>query len=361
MTGNTRTAAIQRALSGLGQDVVSLYLPRPAIETGGEKWRILKKNALAALAGVGAQAQPLADELEKLETADFRGLGIGLFSSPRGLRVLHLTHRPHPVLKARGAALMVPALADAAGSGAVWAAVADRDAPRLMVVDGGRIIDRTAHLAEADFGKIEGMRDVESEVLYHSAARGGASAGDTGTHFHSLGTDPNAEMEKAEEEFHGKFAKAVEAAVPPNAGRLVLFGDPHRAGRCAANFKRLDITQVHLAGDALTDDRIAAGVRDATAGEASEVPGDLPLHGPAKVVAAAKEGRVATVFLSPGATGLEPGAGDEHTEIAVWTDETADGLAAVDQAVVQALAAGAGLVVARQPVAHDVAAQTRWD
>ena len=198
MTTKQRLSSIHKDLATLGHEVVSLYLPRPSIHAGGDKWRILKKNAAAALEAAPFDISGLTNELASLGNADFRGNGVALFAAPSGLRVLHLAHRPRPVIKERGTALMLPALADAVSEGARWIAIVDLEKPRLLLETDGVLDDMTALLDHDSFEKIEGRRDVESDVLYHSAARGGAAAGASGTRFHSLGTDAHAEREKSE-------------------------------------------------------------------------------------------------------------------------------------------------------------------
>ncbi len=364
MTSKTSTAsAVHNALRDLGDNVVSLYLPLPAIEVGGEKWRILQKNALAKLEEHCPDHTGLAEELEGIDLPDFRGSGIGLFSDGGKVRVLHLTHRPRPLLKVGGPAAMLPALADSVSDVSRWVAVIDRDHARLVLVDNGRVIDHTARLTHDSFEKIAGMRETMNDVLFHSAARGGARTPAEGAaKFHALGTDLSGEHEKAEEDFYTGFAKAVEAAVPPSEGAIILAGDPKRTGRCAPHFHRLEVRQLHMAGDALTDESIAdevSALEPAHPGEIGDADPAATAIGPIDVRKAGEAGQADAVCISGHLTGLEDGTTDEHTRINAWED-VAD-LDVADRAVAAAVETGARLLIAPEGQESPVVAHLRWE
>ncbi|MEQ8747718.1 hypothetical protein [Pyruvatibacter sp.] len=350
-------------LSALGEDVTSLYLPRPPIAQGLEKWRILKKNAVATLEESAPDAPKLIEELSRLELSDFHGLGLALFAAADEVKIMHLTHRPLPILKTRGSALMLPALADNSSTRARWVAIIDRDTPRLVVVNGSEVDDHTSSLDHMTYERVAKIRDEQSNVMFHSIARGGISAGDTGTAFHALGTGSDEEEEKAEDDFYRSFAKAVEAAVPPNTDHVVLAGDPRRTGRCAQHFKRLQTQQMHGAGEALEDKNLAHSVQELP--HVEEHPpegrsnrGGKDLETPSGLSAAAKQGRVATLSIDLHACGLDLDNADEHTKIRMWHD--VPNVSALDEVARSALTTGATLDFQVNGSGQQVSGTARW-
>ena len=94
MTNRFSPANIHEALTGLGDNVVSVLLPRPHMQTGGEKLRIATKNAARAIAGCPGDHTQLIDRLTALEMSDMESAGSAFFSAGGDFHEVRLNNPP---------------------------------------------------------------------------------------------------------------------------------------------------------------------------------------------------------------------------------------------------------------------------
>ena len=72
MSDHSSLETFRQAFSDFSDETVSVYVPRPAVEVGGEKWRILRKNVIDAVEKHAPKAKFILQRLEAFELADFR-------------------------------------------------------------------------------------------------------------------------------------------------------------------------------------------------------------------------------------------------------------------------------------------------
>lgn len=329
MTHALSPSAIKQTLEGLGGQVNSVLLARPSIETGGEKLRLVAKNAVQALEEAGAKSDALRQRLESLTLEDVQSPGLALYESGGEVRELRLTTPPRAMVKAGGQALWLPAVADACNYQSAWVAVADRNAPRLYKLVDDRLHDFSGIVELPDFSSIEARRQPQVDTLFHSSSSARATPGHGGhAKFHALGTSQEAEQEKTEEVFNREFAHALLEGLPKTAPLVFLAGDPQRIGHIDTYLRdaTFEVVQVQSAGDALEESRLAeevsARLLSRRKAEGYHAIGEIA---PSQRIAydelteAGEMGRVETVWLSGEAAGLREYPEDEHFD---FDDET---------------------------------------
>ncbi len=363
MTKSTPLTPFRDAIDALGQSdhVTSLYVPRPSIETGGEKWRILRKNLLTALEEKAPKAERIYAALEGLENHDFRGLGIAFFESPTAFRTMHLIDRPIAILTTEAQPFLLPALADHLDRQTAWALALDKDEPKLYHYRNGEITDETHRLDAPSYEEIEHRRYVQDDILFHQGARGSVGGHQGPAIFHALGISQPEEEEKTDIAYYRELISALDRGLPAQLETLHVFADPHTGGRFVELVHADDFTIEHhnAAGDALAPERIAK----ALGGQLEPVPeiGEVTSDRNA-VHVAAHRGQVADIYIGLDHALLEPkssGAPSEHVRLRT-NDELLDARA-INETVMSAVMNGANVTWLPRPSHGDVFAATlRW-
>lgn len=337
---------IHDRLSELGETVASVYLPRPAVQTGGEKLRIATKTAAQAVEARAPYAEALIEALGALEQTDIQSPGLAMFQPEGGdVKTVRMNTPPNAMVHAGGPALWLPVVADAAMLNSAWVAAMDRDAPRLYKFAAGELHDFSAIVDLPDFGYISARREPQTDALFHSASHAGATAGHGGfAKFHALGTSEDEEAEKTDEVFNREAAIALEEGLPPTTQCVYLAGDPRRIGHIAAHLEgaRFEIVLVEAAGEALAPDRLKANIseRAAAAGELKAL-AELSEAGPDKRIAldemerAGRMNMVDTLWIGEAAAGLRQYDEDETFH---FDDETRpDAVASLQDRLAEAI------------------------
>lgn len=350
----------RHAFSDFSDKTVSVYIPRPAVETGGEKWRILRKNVIAAVEEHAPEANLIIERIGDFELADFRGNGLALFQEGGKWRMAHLNARPVASITVGEPPFILPLLADFQSRETHWVLFITRDKPKLYLYSGGRVSDMSDRLEAPKYRSVEARRHVQDDVFFHSGARGRVAARDGQPMYHSLGSDQHDEREKTDRAFYEDVANAADEALPPQISTLHLIGEEGTVGHFAQVMEhgRFDLVQHHAGGQADVEQHIL----EAFAGERDK--GDLPEGGNLPdLESAAKAGQLGTLYLPVEHALLEEmhEQADEHVklrEIDGESPETAENrtvfLALEHGADIQWYAAGAHDAVA------EMRAELRW-
>jgi hypothetical protein len=208
---------------------LSLYVPRPSIEVGGEKWRILQKNLVDALRDRGAAA--VAHRIAAFEIPDFRGLGIVVFANGDGLQLAHLSRRPQLSLVAEAPPYLLPLFIDLGSKAVDWIVEIDREKPKLFHRVGDELTDLTALLDAPDYDDIRERREVQDDLLFHSTSRGPSA----NVAYHALGTDQGAEEEKTNASYYREAWDAIDQVIPHQVDELTVAGAEGTVGRFIEN------------------------------------------------------------------------------------------------------------------------------
>lgn len=323
MTHALTPRQIHDRLTELGDEVVSVYMPRPAVETGGEKLRIATKSAAQVVEARAPRAAGLIEALMSLEQTDIQSPGLALFQPAGGeVRTVRMNTPPRALVHVGGPALWLPVVADAAMLESAWVAALDRDAPRLYKLAAGELHDFSAIVELPDFEAIYHRRWPQPDALFHTSSHASATRGHGGfAKFHALGTSVEEEQEKTEEVFNRDAAIALREGLPATARRLYLAGDSGRIGHVAAHLEDapFEIVQVEAAGQALAPERLRDEITERET-ERSDLRAVAALSEspPSSRIAladleeAGRRGRVETVWIGQAAAGLRRYDDDEH-------------------------------------------------
>ncbi|MEL6288634.1 MAG: hypothetical protein AAFQ42_13755 [Pseudomonadota bacterium] len=205
--------------------LATLYLPKPIIQVGGEKWRILRKSAVDAMRDAGHDA--LANRIEDMELDEFRGAGRVFFTAGNTVQSAHLSSRPMVTYTNGGIPFLLPLFADLASATTDWIVEINREKPKLFLRTGETVVDMTDQLDAPTYEEIRERREVQDDVIFHSASRGPRAR----VNYHALGADQSQEEEKTNESYYRVVWDAVENAVPEQIDRLTVVGAGGTVGR----------------------------------------------------------------------------------------------------------------------------------
>jgi len=311
MTSQTAFEDLKSFSTDFADETVSLYVPRPSVETHGEKWRILKKNLLSELQDHEGKTDKIEAWLEGLELSDFLGLGKAAFQKDDTFKSADLSARPRAVLTGPGPAFVTPLLADLKSLDHGWIVEINRDTPKLWYSDGYQLSDLTERLDAPEYADVLERRDIQSDVFFHSASRGGVGR----SKFHSLGTSQGQEEDKTDEAFYRDVWAAVVHVIPAQVDRIHVVGPEGTADHFAEYCPNDHWTvAVHHSGD---------GAESLDLGEVKSEPMNMDDRSLVKLNKAdlndaAVQGRIASLFVRSGEAWLEEadsGKADEHTRI----------------------------------------------
>jgi len=339
---DARLDALRASLNDFGDRTLSVYTPRPIIEVGGEKWRILRKNLVSQLEErfTDGEAGALVERLEAVELPDFRGAGLAFFATGDKVKAAHLSRRPYAMVSDGAEPLVAPLLADASDEKSRWVLALDRTEPKLYFYAGGTIEEKKGAFDAPDYRSIEAQRYVHDDVFFHSGGKVKSDGGKGPSVFHALGSDQSQEREKTDENYYRRVGEALEDAVPAQVRRIDVFGDPHTAGAFCKLMEpsRLECLQHNAAGESLEPERIA----EAIAAE-KELITDLP-DGERDLKAladAAREGRIETLYVCIERAGLEEDPAQENEHLRLRGPEELKPVIAVNAVVAAAFLNGA--------------------
>lgn len=365
-------SAIYETLTGLGTDVVSVLLPRPDIEVGGEKLRIATKNAAQLIDGAAGDHSALKERLSHFDTDDLQSAGAAFYSADGAVYEVRLNEPPVAMATLGGDALWLPVVADASSRASAWAIVIDQQAPRLLRISSKGAEDYSDIVALPDYDDIESRREPQLDMLFHSTSSGQRTRGHGSmSKFHSLGTSQRQEEEKTESEFFRALADVALEGLPRTARKLFLIGDDRSVGHTKThlNDARFDVEILSDAGDGSDEDRLVKAVQDELEAERRvagfETLSDLApssMISLADLETAGTNGRVETVWLASEAAGLREFADDEYFDFD--DPEPAKAVANLQSVIAHAMRTGAGLTAVPGVLLPDgasVIATSRYD
>ncbi|MEE2878592.1 MAG: hypothetical protein VX593_06280 [Pseudomonadota bacterium] len=274
MSDHLSLDTFRQAFADFSDKTTSVYVPRPAIETGGEKWRILRKNVVDAVRDHSPDATFIAERLEAFELADFRGNGIALFDDGKNRRMAHLNARPVASITTEEPPFILPLLADYQSRETHWVLFITRDEPKLFLYQGGNVSDMTDRLDAPKYRSVEARRHVQDDVFFHSTSRGSASNGEGQSAFHALGSGADEERDKTDRAFYEDVANAADQALPPQTKQLHIIGEEGTVGHFAKVMEhgRFELVQHHAGGASHVEEHIREAFADeeTTSGELPE-------------------------------------------------------------------------------------------
>ncbi|WP_300396467.1 hypothetical protein [Henriciella sp.] len=358
MSDHTSLETFRQAFADFSDKTVSVYVPRPAVEIGGEKWRILRKNVVDAVEKHAPQAKFILQRLESFELPDFRANGIALFDDGKHQRMAHLNARPVASITTDEPPFILPLLADFQSRETHWVLFVARDEPKLFLYQGGHVKDMTDRLDAPKYRSVEARRHVHDDVFFHSASRGSASNREGEAAYHALGTGSDEERDKTNRAFYEDVANAADLALPPQTKTLHVIGEEATVGHFAQVMEhgRFDVVQHHAGGEHEVEQHIkeAFGKEPVTEGQLPEGK-NLP-----DLQDAAKTGQLGTLYLPLEHALLEEmhDQADEHVKFREFAHESDE--AEENRTAVLALANGAEIswYAAHD---HDAVAEPRAD
>lgn len=254
----------RKAFTSFSDKTTSVYVPRPAVEVGGEKWRILRKNIIDGIEDHAPDASFIIDRLKDFELADFRANGIALFDDGENQRMAHLNARPVASITTGERPFILPLLADFQSRETHWVLFVTRDKPRLFLYQGGFVKDMSDRLDAPQYRSVEARRHVHDDVFFHAASRGSASNGEGRSVFHALGSGADEERDKTDLAFYEDVANAVDEALPPQTDTLHVIGEESVVGNFSKVMSRgrFEVVQHHAGGP----NEVEQHIKDAFAG-----------------------------------------------------------------------------------------------
>ncbi|MEQ9316337.1 MAG: hypothetical protein RLN72_10840, partial [Henriciella sp.] len=326
--------------------------------TGGEKWRILKKNVIDTVTDHDPKSDFITDRLEKFELSDFRGNGIALFDDGKQQRMAHLNARPVESITTGEPPFILPLLADFQSRETRWVLHVTKDEPKLYLYSGGHVSDMSDRLDAPKYRSVEARRYVQDDVFFHSGSRGSARDSDSKSVFHALGSDQSQEREKTDEAFYHDTFNAVTEALPPQTKALHIIGEEGTVGHFAqiASHGRFDITQHHCGGTDNVEQKIIAAFEGESAIDEKLPEGrNLP-----DLQTAAAAGQLGTLYVPIEHAQLEEmrEQADEHLKLRAYDGDDAE--TQENRTAMLALANGADIhwYAASE---HDAVAELRAD
>ncbi|MBB4657824.1 hypothetical protein [Parvularcula dongshanensis] len=351
------------APGGKAASVVSLIYPTPDVSGDQHKWDIAQKNILSRLDedhGLNERAAAkLRDYVASMDTEHLPTGGFALFADGEDVTIHPLTVRPAPTLH-EGEVYALPALVDAAAAQRYWVVVLDIDAPRLFEVQGGTWTDRTPKEVMTLSGEM-GRTEPMASVTFHSSGRPHiGQAGHAAAKFHGLGTATQDLKQTEIENVLTRFAVQVRDVVKGDSDPVLLAGDPKRTGLFRGHFDHQHLVEpdLHVAGDALELRELAGRAGDAMKAEEDkrrkalldELDRNTLTDNTNLLLEAAREGRIATVYLREDGAGLLHGD-DERLKIDSVDDWEVEARSSI---VAYALKNGASLVLFGEEMADDL-------
>ncbi len=292
-------------------DTVSLYVPKPAIEVHGEKWRILRSNLLREIQNAQGTTDAMEAWLENLEIDDFIGNGKAAFERDGELKTADLNARPHSILSGPAPVYLTPLLADLDNREQAWIVEVNHEKAGLYFFDGQNFEDHSDRLNVPDYAQVVERRDINNDVFFHSASRGGLGQ----SHFHALGTSRQQEEEKTETAFFHEIWSALAHVLPSQTRTIHAVGTPGTVGHFAelAPDAHWSVVQ-HESGDGVQ------GLEVSDFHVEEELPDDVSLH---KLTApeldkAAGTGQISACYFNDGMVRLDEsdsGKADEHFRV----------------------------------------------
>ena len=352
---------VKDALEDFGDGTVSLYFPKPHVQVGGEKWRILQKNLADDLSDHAPKAKKAKVFIEELELEDFRGEGVAVFEDPESgaFRTSHMTSGPVAMMSTSGKPLALPLLRDVSERETAWVLALDREEPKLYLYSGGDLIDHSARLVTEDgqadepvtYETVAERREVQDDIFFHSGSRGRAPAAMARSNFGALGTSAEEEREKTDDAYYELVIKALQFGLPYQVEELYVFGADKTVGRFAQMIeqdlgKAFRVHQIGgTGGEGMDEERIIDTLKTKLP-EAPTMP-DLETESDADtILQACREGRVGTLYVSDDLSGLDPVSGEdsEHVRTKIVGErfgEALEGLVPSNEIVMAALMQGA--------------------
>ena len=357
---------------GKNQQTVSLLYPTPDIAADTRKWDIAQKNLLSELDSLredesgegtrgmnGRALDRLRDWVAKAESDTLPEGGFALFARGDELAVQGLGLRPHPTLHV-GQLFALPALVDAARQLDYWCVVLDIERPHLFRVSGGQWTDKTPKGLVGLSGEM-GQYEPMASVTFHSSGRPHiGSAAHASAKFHALGVSTTDLKAEEIERVLTNLAREVGDATHGSSLPVLLAGDPKRCGLFRAHFDHQHLVEpdLHVAGDALELRGLAGRAREAMATfdaqRRAHVVQNLDRHtvvsNTDQLLTAAREGRIAAVYLREDMAGMLEGD-DERLKLNAVDDRGAEARSMI---VTEAVKNGASLNLFAEDMADDL-------
>jgi|GEM_PF-1868627 len=349
--------ALKEGLEAFSDDTVSLYFPRPMIQVGGEKWRILQKNLIDDLGDHAPSAKRAKAFVEGLELDDFNGEGIAIFEDAENFRTSHLNARPAAMLDKGEPPFALPLLRDVASRQTAWVLVLDKEEPELFLYSGGSLMDHSARLRTRDTGEevtmetIQERREIQNDFFFHAGSRGRTRNSNARSIHHALGSGVDLEEEKTLGAYYQLVIDALKFGLPFQVSELYVMGTEKVVGRFC-----------QLADGDLGEDFQLHQIQQGDSDEATiiesvkaHLPDDVTLPEVETITdmdtltSACLEGRVGELYIRDDLSGFDPVSedGSEHVRTLLVGERFGEDLAAIrpiNTIALDALKQGAQLV-----------------
>ena len=368
---------LKDGLARFGDATTTLYVPKPLVQIGGEKWRILRKNLIDDLADHAPQAKQAAEILEGMELEDFRGEGFVIFEEGDNVRTAHLNSRPAAMLETDARPFALPLLRDIGSRQTAWILALDKEEPRLFLYSGGDLLDHSARLRTRDgnddepvtMDTIQDRREVQNDFFFHNGSRGRVRSADARSTYHALGADVDAEEEKTVDAYYQLVIDALKFGLPFQVQELYVMGTEKVVGRFCQLAegdlgKDFELHQIHN-GDA-SQETIIQEVESALP-DTTTLPDVLTITDMDTLREACTEGRVGELYVRDDLSGFDPVSeeGSEHVRLLRVGERFGEDLADItphNAIVLDALAQGAQIVFADSDVVGGAALRgvMRW-
>ena len=298
---------LKTTLADFSDATTTLYIPKPIVQVGGDKWRILQKNLLDDLATVAPGAKRTAEFVETLELDDFNGLGFAVFEDADNFRTTHLNTRPVAMIHTNDAPFALPLLRDVGSRQTAWVLALNKEEPRLFLYSGGDMLDHSDRLRTRDGNDDEPVametilarREVQDDVFFHAGSRGRTRNAEARSAYHALGTSHDEEGDNTLTAYYALVIDALQYGLPYQVDELYVMGTEKVVGRFCAMIQKdlgedFQLHQIHHGAD---DPDIMKEVLEPHLTHAPDMPDVETVDDPAAILAACREGRVGELYI----------------------------------------------------------------
>ena len=303
----TSLDTLKSGLAEFSDATTTLYFPKPIVQVGGEKWRILQKNILDALEASAPDAKKTYAFVKGLELEDFNGLGFAVFEDAGNFKTTHLNTRPVAMLHTKDAPFALPLMRDLGSRKTAWILTLDKEEPGLYLYSGGDLIDHSSRLRTEDGNNDEPVemdtilarREIQDDVFFHAGSRGRTRNAQARSTYHALGASHDEERDNTLTAYYALVIDALQYGLPYQVEELYVMGTEKVVGRfCAMIQKDLGedfvLHQVHQGDD---DEQTIIDTIEPLLTSAPDMPEVETVDDPAAILAACREGRVGELYI----------------------------------------------------------------
>ena len=339
---------IENGVDGKGGPYLSLTLQRPQVAGNIQKWDILAKNAVQRIEEFLEDKHGKDSEHPKAWASRFHTViqafdplenqcgGWLIVANETEMDVFELQDVPQSRIVWSDTPYLLPVITDGIQRTQGWVLAIGQQQADLFRFDGVSMHNESHRLDYRSYDEMTETREPDSNVNLHtnSALRPNANggAGGSGAQFHAAGAATDDYDEIQMKDYLNGVAKAVEPIIAGSGTPLILAGDPKTVGWMKEKIELHELHDDHidLAGDSLNADKLqeeAAPILTAiiTKDHELEDMGDgapRTAAGLTDVNAAAKAGKIQTLYLADEVDGFQDSNDDERIEFKELDDDT---------------------------------------